>query len=238
MSDQLELQIQRQTEAGFARLPPIEDLLPPEMAEAFGVEQTPAGTITLTPAPPARRIQAWMVAAAVLGVVLLISIPALLWLGGPERDTAAPPLDPPRPGMTQGPESGHFYEPVTALEALDWEEARSDAESRSFRGVPGHLVTITSEGEDLFVREAFSEELRSGPWLGGFQPVGSEEPAGGWQWVTGEPFEYTNWGDGEPNDGVDEACLQYLDEPPGWNDFPCSAGAGTIYIVEYDTDSG
>jgi hypothetical protein len=30
-------------------------------------------------------------------------------------------------------------------------------------------------------------------WLGGFQPEGSSEPNGDWQWVTGETWSYTNW---------------------------------------------
>jgi hypothetical protein len=48
-------------------------------------------------------------------------------------------------------------------------------------------------------------------WLGGFQPAGSPEPEGNWQWVTREPFSYSNWnrvgippnnGPWEPNDAV------------------------------------
>lgn len=137
--------------------------------------------------------------------------------------------------MVQDPGSGHTYEAVTSRGSLDWTDARADAEARSFRGVSGHLVTITSRQEDEFIQEAFSQTLRSGPWLGGFQPEGSPEPAGDWQWVTGEPFDYDNWGDGEPNDDGGEDCIQYLPGPPVWNDFPCGAGPGSVYIVEYDT---
>ena len=39
-------------------------------------------------------------------------------------------------------------------------------------------------------------------WLGGFQDLTSpnySEPSGGWTWVTGEPWSYTNWFPGEPN---------------------------------------
>lgn len=32
-----------------------------------------------------------------------------------------------------------------------------------------------------------------GPWLGGYQRSGAEEPDKGWKWVTGEQFSYTNW---------------------------------------------
>jgi hypothetical protein len=39
--------------------------------------------------------------------------------------------------------------------------------------------------------------------LGGYQDRMSaeySEPAGGWRWITGEPWNFTNWGSGEPND--------------------------------------
>ncbi len=39
-----------------------------------------------------------------------------------------------------------------------------------------------------------------GMWYGGFQPPGVTPPNSGWEWVTGEPWDYTNWAPGEPND--------------------------------------
>jgi hypothetical protein len=36
------------------------------------------------------------------------------------------------------------------------------------------------------------------------------EPDGGWQWVTGEAFSYTNWRLGEPNNNGDENRIQYF----------------------------
>ena len=58
--------------------------------------------------------------------------------------------------------------------------------------------------------------------------------------MTSEPFDYTNWGEGEPNnDGGDENCIQIFDEsPPIWNDFPCAAGSGVVFLVEYDVPPG
>lgn len=141
-----------------------------------------------------------------------------------------------RSELLENPDNGHSYEAIVSTEGLDWADARADAESRSVGGVQGHLATITSAGEDLWFQEAFAQVLSAGPWLGGFQPDGSGEPADNWQWVTGEPFDYTNWGDGEPNDADGEDCLQYLPDPPSWNDFPCGAGPGAVYIVEYDTN--
>ena len=137
--------------------------------------------------------------------------------------------------LLHNPDNGHHYEVVISSDGLDWADARADAESRSLDGVPGHLATITSAEEDHWFQDAFAHVFNAGPWLGGFQPEGSGEPEDDWQWVTGEPFVYTNWGDGEPNDADGEDCMQYL-PGPAWNDFPCGAGPGAVYVVEYDTN--
>jgi hypothetical protein len=67
--------------------------------------------------------------------------------------------------------------------------------------------------------------MNSAPFLGGIQEAG-QSPAAGWRWITGEPFEFTDWagavvtGDGaieaEPNDyrGIDERELRMLDRFP------------------------
>lgn len=71
----------------------------------------------------------------------------------------------------------------------------------------GHLATITSAAENQFVSSIGDLRLY---WLGGYQPPGSQEPAGGWTWITGEPFAFNNWDVTEPNnvDGV-EFSIQY-----------------------------
>src|SRR5215216_4699575 len=62
-----------------------------------------------------------------------------------------------------------------------------------------------------------------GPWLGGLQPPGSIEPAGGWMWHTGEPFSFLGWNTGEPNNNAgneDRIDLFGYRAPLGdlWND--------------------
>jgi hypothetical protein len=64
-----------------------------------------------------------------------------------------------------------------------------------------------------------------GPWLGGVQKDDAVEPDQGW---TNDPWGYTNWAPGEPNDyppgqDGDEQCLQFFWQPPDgpdpvWND--------------------
>ena len=50
----------------------------------------------------------------------------------------------PSPPPLVNPANGHFYAAVAVSGGIDWFDARVAAESRSFRGVQGHLVTITS----------------------------------------------------------------------------------------------
>ena len=105
----------------------------------------------------------------------------------------------------------------------------------TFNGQSGHLATITSSPESAFLFGQFGNSVRA-KWLGGFQPAGSQEPDGGWQWVTGEPFSYTNWGGGEPNNsgGMENFLLAYTDG--FWNDLDGinpPDGWATGYVVEF-----
>jgi len=57
------------------------------------------------------------------------------------------------------------------------------------------------------------------------------EPDGGWQWITGEPWVYTNWDIGEPNNDYQgdfgkepnhqsEERLHFKTDGAHWNDLP------------------
>src|ERR1700680_2838816 len=91
--------------------------------------------------------------------------------------------------QTQWAVNGHYYQLITTQRT--WQQAKIDAEGRVFAGMQGHLMTITSQGEQDFVNTTFGEPLREA-YIGG-QKIGSQ-----WTWITGEPFEYTNWAPGEP----------------------------------------
>jgi len=134
------------------------------------------------------------------------------------------------------PENGHFY--LIVNQAKSWPEARSLAEEMVFMGVRGHLATITSEDENIFVTTQLGDSARAS--LGGWQLPGSPEPAGGWEWITGEPWSYENWSGGEPNNtdsptGQSEERLQYDFDGTHWNDI--SADPEMVwprFIVEWD----
>lgn len=135
--------------------------------------------------------------------------------------------------------NGHQYRAVFASERMSWTDAKTMAES-----LGGHLATLTSaaEAQFVFASVARSEQwwIDGGPWLGGFQDPsasGYSEPAGGWRWVTGEAWTYTNWGSGEPNNyGGTEMYLHYLDSGgspvPYWND-QSNGRTQRGFIMEY-----
>lgn len=90
--------------------------------------------------------------------------------------------------QTRWSENEHYYAVVNQV--TSWQQARALAKGMVFMGVHGHLATITSEAENTFVTTELGGT--AGAWLGGRQLPRSSEPAGGWQWITGEPWAYTN----------------------------------------------
>ena len=101
---------------------------------------------------------------------------------------------------------------------VSWTEANAQAVARG-----GHLITITSEAEQReAVALAKSEGLRF-VWIGGYTSVRNGGIFG--HWVTGEPFSYTAWYDGEPSrndkDGTPEMYLMLWnvrEDEWTWND--------------------
>jgi len=91
--------------------------------------------------------------------------------------------------------NGHTY--AIFDKSLTWQEAKEYCES-----LGGHLVTITSKEEQDFVVSLLQKGDKWQYWLGG-NDVDSKE---NWQWVTNEPWSYTNWNPGQP-DNIGH-CLQ------------------------------
>jgi hypothetical protein len=148
--------------------------------------------------------------------------------------------------------NGHLYAVVKVAEGISWPEADAEA----LRENPcSHLATITSIEESDFiaklVRQSFGVDLMElqqtlgGGWIGGIQASGAVGSADGWRWVTQEPFVFTRWNAGEPNDFpfgellVDEIFLELQIQPDGgsWNDC-CQGLIGErrfYYVVESST---
>ena len=125
--------------------------------------------------------------------------------------------------------NGHLYEAVLVPSGIYWADAKAAAE-----GAGGYLATITSPEENAFVYGLASANAALwnvkpngdslGPWLGGYQAEGSLEPAGGWRWVTNEPWQFTNWAPFEPNNtyGTEDRLQLFgfqTAKGSAWNDF-------------------
>ncbi len=89
--------------------------------------------------------------------------------------------------------NGHRYQFMPGT--FSWNEAKAKAEAMG-----GHLATVTSKEENEWIYTTFQTKLdstvrASSMWLGG----SAEAKGQPWKWVTGEPFAYTDWTEGEPN---------------------------------------
>lgn len=121
------------------------------------------------------------------------------------------------------PSGEHQYK--IFYDTLTWEEAKSACEAMG-----GHLATVTSEEEQQKLNSYNGGNHNL--WIGGYKNADGQ-----WCWVTGEPWEYQNWGDGEPNNSsnvvADESCVAVW--PVKWNDL---ANSNTYeqsgYICEWE----
>lgn len=149
--------------------------------------------------------------------------------------------------------NGNAYLVVYRPEGLDWNEAKAAAESDF--GQAAHLVVVTTPEENAVVGSLVTDPAALptwftdvynngiGPWMGGFQNDGDPfndpfGPAGAWEWITGDPWEYTNWSPNNPDDFMGgEDFLHYFGflTPVGewWNDVGMSPGI-TGYVVEVE----
>ncbi|MCW1925976.1 choice-of-anchor D domain-containing protein [Luteolibacter arcticus] len=88
--------------------------------------------------------------------------------------------------------NGHRYG-VSATRGT-WEQVQAEAAA-----LGGYLVSLGSSTENDFVAQTFTDT--EGWYIGMKQnsPAPALEPAGGWEWASGEPMAYTRWHPGEPN---------------------------------------
>lgn len=152
------------------------------------------------------------------------------------------------------PATNHYYEFVSNP-GITWTAAEVAASNRTYFGLQGYLVTLTSQEEADF----------SGSQAQGVGWIGATDAAveGEWRWVTGPEagtqfwsgavggteLTYAFWNSGEPNDYPNDAVpgqenYAHITDPsvtstPGsWNDLPnvtSSSGpyAAQGYVVEY-----
>jgi hypothetical protein len=127
--------------------------------------------------------------------------------------------------------NGHFYELV--VNSLTWYEAEAAAASRTWAGAQGYLAVITSSEEHAWVWAALGQPFLA--YLGGVQLQQSDPADVGWSWVTGEPWEFTNWGPNEPNDaGTGNEWVLHFGPGGLWNDTDGGHPNQLGMVVEYE----
>lgn len=140
--------------------------------------------------------------------------------------------------------NGHWYSVRLVPDGITWREAKAAAAA-----VGGYLATPVTEAENNWLFDNLVNDpaywLRwRGPFLGGYQPPSAPEPNGLWQWITSEPWSFTAWFEGEPNDSNGtENILHYrstgnADPVPmnQWNDGPTDATDRISYAIEWSQD--
>lgn len=140
--------------------------------------------------------------------------------------------------------NGHYYELVKDVRnPSTFFEAKNAAEASSHLGASGQLVSITSrEEQDFILNNVYDGDvvwigLTDSELYGGMESLRKPDPKkDGWVWLTGEPVEYTNWFDPEPNNGDSGEDSVIMHGREGrWSDF--RFGNHYAYIVEYDVEA-
>ena len=111
--------------------------------------------------------------------------------------------------------NGHSYYRSTGL--ATWTTARTNCANMG-----GHLVTITTAGEQSFIY---------GLWPSGWIGLTDEVVEGTWRWVTGETYSYSNWNSGEPNNSGNEDYVQFVSNGK-WNDL--NNTQSLAYVLEFE----
>ena len=112
--------------------------------------------------------------------------------------------------------NGHSYYRSTG--SAYWLNAKANCAAMG-----GHLVTITSSGENSFI---------FGLWPSGWIGLTDEVTEGTWKWVTGETYSYTSWNSGEPNNAGNEDYVQFVGAGK-WNDLPNTVSLPYVLEFEY-----
>lgn len=113
-------------------------------------------------------------------------------------------------------------------EATTWESAKKYCEE-----IGGHLATVTDASEWAFVSEFVKTSGDNDRYYLG---ASDSENEGEWKWVTGEPFNFTAWSTGNPDNSSyiqDYLHIWYGKTNPSWDDIqPIYNLAGFICEIE------
>ncbi|TAN46736.1 MAG: hypothetical protein EPN21_19640, partial [Methylococcaceae bacterium] len=153
----------------------------------------------------------------------------------------------------------HYYEYVSAPSGISWTDAKTAAALRSYNGMPGYLVTITSQAESDYIHTSLPN---SDAWIGAsdhYTEINAATSAttyanqstadGNWYWVTGPErgtkfssgnvspttITYANWTGGEPNGTNGGEDYGQIYTSGTWNDIS-NTNSRNAYLVEYSSN--
>lgn len=112
--------------------------------------------------------------------------------------------------------NGSTYQIFRAKDGFSWESEKNYCESMG-----GHLLTINSEDEQMFIEELISNYQIINPLcsnelhIGGYFSTKDDE----WHWVDGSKFNYTNWDVNQPDyyDNEDKISINAVTQHDTWN---------------------
>lgn len=112
-----------------------------------------------------------------------------------------------------------YYRSINQVATYD--EAQVFADSQF-----GNLVSINTAGENAWL---LANGVQAGDNIGGTD----REQEGTWKWASGEPFSYTNWRAGEPNNGggSGQSFMQMYGDG-AWDDVQWANGSAERHIME------
>lgn len=134
-----------------------------------------------------------------------------LWVQGERTDI--------RFNMNSESKKTHVYAIISGN--LNWDEARIACEK-----LGGYLAVITDAAENTFILGMFGSGVN--PWIGAYADDSRQ-----WHWITSEPFEFSSWNYGEPNNEKgQETYLGFYNG--GWNDYPIMDANINAYVCEWE----
>lgn len=119
--------------------------------------------------------------------------------------------------------NGHYYYVYNIDAGSTWKEAKQYCELQG-----GYLATITSPEEQRFISSIVQNQEKRSYWIG----LTDEEESGCWEWVTNEPFSYSNWAQNEPNQEHYVAIVSYDTE----YDYPIFLGEWNDHANDRDIE--
>ncbi|XP_033126387.1 macrophage mannose receptor 1-like, partial [Anneissia japonica] len=117
----------------------------------------------------------------------------------------------------------------SSRDRLTWLDARQACLSMG-----GDLASFHSAAEEAYILSRFTPiDQENAYWLGYWIGLNDQVIEGGFEWSDNTPVDYTNWGDGEPNDSGSEECVEmFYDGQRGWNDIDCSTPRNWVCKID------